>query len=149
MGRAIERGTWGAFSLRQHHLLLAALAAAACVWALAPGSGGAPVGARGQAGCVCRAFAELRDGVCSLLTGNRVTSSQRSLLWLKANTSSSCTLPALLLSVRVPVCLPAGGWLESCFSDCQTQAPYLHLEEKVSKPWYKRSSFHFFGESSE
>lgn len=52
---------------------------------------------------------------------------------------------ALPLGVKCAVRLPAAGWLQSCFSAPQTQAPYLHLEEKPSKPWYKRSSFHFFG----
>lgn len=50
------------------------------------------------------------------------------------------------------LCLPAGNWLGSCWDffvfvfifDCQTQAPYLHLEEKASKLWYKRFSFFFF-----
>lgn len=76
-----------------------------------------------------------------------------SFLWLEENTPA--LLPgckgrggaALCASAGCQMCcLPAAGWLQSCFSsDPQTQAPHLHLEEKPSKPWYKRSSFHFFG----
>lgn len=80
---------------------------------------------------------------------------QQSFLWLEENTflysfqaAPGEVGPALCPSAgrqMCCLCLPAAGWLESCFSDRQTQAPYLHLEEKPSKPWYKRSSFHFFG----